>query len=256
MNKKMIFSLSFLLIFSASAQEKKKDKDYEVQTYLRDIDYRDKEPSTWSLGLGYQNLSTKIEHGEKSDSSEFFPLGYETDMSIHVLSAQLTKEVLSGSLISFTAMARYGIIRGADNDVLNEENLQFEDNASGNVYGGGLTMNLNMKAWGLKVQPFVGTQYIIHDFDYELNYSSIDNGSQQIDLTYFNKRTSLQHSVGMRFIDESKSLMSYLSVDFIQNQNDELSVFATQGDQELNITEAGLLDQRDLVFGLGFGVMF
>jgi hypothetical protein len=254
-----IFKVLVLSLFMVStfAEQKKKAKRVDIHDFLvsKKIS-KPEEPSTWSIAGGYQNLGTKIAHGEKSDSESFFPMGYESDLTMHVMSLQVNKEIMASNYISFTATGRYGLIRGSDSDVLNTENIQFEDSASGNVYGGGLTANLNMKGLGLRIQPFVGTQYIVHDIEYALSYGQVNGGVVPIQLTYNNKRTSLQHSLGVRMMDESKSLMSFISVDYLQNQSDDLSVFAKQGAREINITEPAEFEQNDLSFSLGFGFLF
>jgi len=246
--KRNTFILLFILMSfgqSLMAKEKNRLKIENLFTPSRD--------ATTYISLNYQNIGSKIAHNESSDVAGYAPLGEKSDIGQHTLGLELAREFYARGLFSFNLMGRIGINKGTDKKSENVNVVNFKDKASGKHYGAGLSLNLNTEGFGLKIQPFISGQYLFYKTDYELEYKT---DAAAVNIKYASDNRILQHSIGMRFINERQRLMSFISLDYFQNLEEDLSVSGTQGANDLKLSNTAQVQKNDIAFTIGFGFLF
>jgi hypothetical protein len=232
-------------VHAAKSTKRIKPKD---ETILSDV----------TTMLIYQNSGTKVDHQEISTVSGFQTLEHKSDIQMNIIGLDASKEFLRSNFISFNLNLRASIILGMtenENDINDVNDLTYKDKASGLIYSGGLTINLNTRAFGLKVQPFVGTNYAQSSQEFSLSYANVDTGTDSNEIEYDTSRSFLQHSLGVRFYN-NKNIMSYFSLDYIQELSQSTSATGTRSGVDLQMTNVSIVEQSPFAFSIGAGFKF
>jgi len=214
------------------------------------------EESTTTILLRYQNNGTKIDHNEASSASGFTSLSEESDITVSNISIELNEEFFSENYFSVTLGARYGINTGSVDSTNETTNLSYKDKVSGKSYGAGLSINLNTEGYGLKIQPFISSYYMINKNDYKLSYNNSTTNEDPFNISYTTDTNILQHSLGVRFINNNNNLMSYFSLDYLQEMSSSGSVEGKRSGSDLQLTNTSTVNQNDFAFSIGLGFLF
>lgn len=203
-----------------------------------------------SVALKYQNLGTLVTHNEESNSSLFTPLNQQSKIMMHTKGVQFGAEIFSKQYLSLSILGQFSHFAGKDDD-----NSNYDENASGLQYGGGVSVNLNGSGYRIRIQPFYSAQLVVLDTDYELNYS--DSGNQNLTKIFYDTQdTVVEHAVGVRFINPKTNLLSMFSIGYVQDISQKSEVVALKNSSEIEFTKAGKVENRPVSFTLGFGFMF
>ncbi len=249
MNKfKVFFGVAMLVISAHSFAETKR---LDLEKLL--VPSSEREPSYYAL-LRYQNTGSKVMHNEKSESPSFVSLNKESAISIHNLGLEISKEFFNDSYFSLSFAGKFGVNKGSDSGLEEKKNLSYKEKLSGQTYGGGVSLNINTKGFGLKVQPFISSHYLISKNDYKLSYSSKTVDS--INIEYSSGQKVLQHSVGVKFINNKNGLMSHFSLDYNQKLSKSLEVSGSQSSKDLSFLNMPSITQNIVTFSVGFGFIF
>ncbi len=253
MKHNKVFCLLLALVYSSTVFSEPERFDIE-NTLSNESD--NPEESTISVLLRYQNIGTKMDHKEASSSAGFTSLGQETDISVHGISLEVNKEFFSEKYLSISLGARYGINRGADKAINDVTNMSYEDKVSGKSYGAGLSLNLNAKGYGLKIQPFLSSYYIANKNEYNLSFKNADSSDHPFNIDYSSDSKVLQHSIGLRLIDGKNDLMSYFALDYLNELNRSTNVSGNQAGRSLVLSNTSSVKQSDFAFSIGLGFLF
>ncbi len=247
MNKKVIglIGMSFLVGSISYASPNK----LNIENVFKKSDLVEKNTMT-AFSLKYQNIGSTIEHNETSTTSNYSTLGKTSKIGINNLSIDAYQEFFKNSYISFAIGARYGTSGGEATAKKDE----FEESAYGTNYGAGISLNLNTEGFGLRVQPFYSSYYMFSNNTYKLNYTTAN--SDNIKLKYQEDTKSIQHSLGVRFINPRKSLMSFVSVDYLQSIETNSDTSGTVAGNNIDFGQTSEVENNDIAFSLGVGFVF
>ncbi len=210
------------------------------------------EVSSNSFMVHYQNQQTLINHQEASTDSGFTSLAEETKIPVHGIQLEASHEFFASYLFSLTVSARYGKNTGSLKKTNDTTGLSFEEEVSGQMYGAGGSLNLNISAFDMKVQPFVGFYSLTHKNTYKLKYSPISDTSTTTDLKYESELQVQQISLGVRFIDYYHGLLSHFSADYISGDSPTLDISSNLD----NLSNTATPERREYAFTIGCGVLF
>lgn len=202
--------------------------------------------------VNYQNQQSTINHQEASTDSGFTSLGEEAKVPVHGIQLEASHEFFASYLFSMTLSARYGKNTGSTSKTNDTTGLTYNEEVSGEMYGAGGSINLNISAFEMKVQPFVALYTFTHKNEYELKYSPISDTSTTTNINYESERQIQQASLGVRFLDYYHELMSYFSIDYISSDAPTIS----SSSNLTNLSNQATPEQRSLAFSIGFGALF
>ena len=205
-----------------------------------------------SFMVHYQNQQTEFSHNEASTDSGYTSLNEETSIPLHGVQFELSREFFASDLFSFTLSARYGKTFGSTDDTNSTTGLEYEEEASGELYGGGGSLNLNFSVWGIKLQPFIAAYTFTNKNTYELTYALEGATTGQTEITYESELQVQQYSLGMRFIDYDKGLLSYFSADYITSDDPTLGITSNLD----NLSNTSTPQRREYALTIGFGALF
>jgi len=134
--------------------------------------------------------------------------------------------------------------------------ISYDSKISGEYYAAGLSLNLNMEGFNIKIQPYIGAQYLINKSDYELTYARPANEKEAFLVTYTEEAKVIQSSLGIRLIDGPKHVMSFASLDYNSPLQTNLAVRGMQGKENLYLTNPSKLEYSNLTFTIGVGFVF
>ena len=205
-----------------------------------------------SFMVHYQNQQTEINHNEASTDTGYTSLNEESSIALHTVQFEFSRELFASYLFSFTLSARYGKSFGSTKNTNSTSGLTYEEEASGELYGGGGSLNLNFSVWGMKLQPFIAAYTFTSENTYELKYAPEGATTGQTEINYESKLQIQQYSLGMRFIDYYKGLLSYFSADYITGDAPTLAVSSNLD----NLSNTSTPQRREYAFTIGFGALF
>ena len=205
-----------------------------------------------SFMLHYQNQEATLNHQETSPDSGYTALDEEVTTTINSIQLEASREFFASYLFSFTLSARYGKNFGSSENTNQATGYSHKEKVSGEIYGGGASLNLNFSAYGLKVQPFLAAYSFTHSNSYELSYHLEGDSSNATEFKYESEDQTLQYSLGVRFIDYFKGLMSYFSLDYISADDPTINSSSNLNE----FSNPSTPDRRDYAFTIGFGVLF
>lgn len=209
--------------------------------------------STNSIAILYQNQQTTINHQEASTDSGFTSLASESKVPIHSIQLEASHEFFASYLFSITLSARYGKNSGSLRKILKTSSLDYQEHVSGHMYGAGGSLNLNFAGYGIKIQPFLAGYAFTHKNTYKLEYHPVNSPSTITRIKYDGEQKLKQLSLGVRFIDYRKSLLSYFSLDYISATTPTMKASSSTLS---NLTNTASFSSRSFAFSLGFGVTF
>ncbi len=178
-SKLLLCSIFVLLSFSTYAEPKRLNIDNILKNDLNEP----KESST-SFILRYQNIGVKIQHNETSSTPEFTSLEQDSDINISNISVEASQEFFCESYLSISTGVRVSVNKGYDKGSNDSSNLSYKDKVSGKSYGAGLSLNLNTQGYGLKIQFFVSSYYIVNKNDFNLSYNNISSSADPFNINY------------------------------------------------------------------------
>jgi len=205
-----------------------------------------------SFMVHYQNQQTEINHNEASTDSGYTSLNEESSIPLHGVHFEFSRELFASYLFSFTLSARYGKTFGSTKNTNSTSGLTYEEEASGELYGGGGSLNLNFSVWGMKLQPFIAAYTFTHENTYELKYGPEGATTGLTEINYESELQVQQYSLGMRFIDYYKGLLSYFSADYITGDAPTVGVSSNLD----NLSNTSTPQRREYAFTIGFGALF
>ncbi len=206
------------------------------------------------ITLGYKNGFTQINHNEESSASGFNSLNEISKITNNSLELGTAKEFFSSSNWSFSLLANVGIRMGKDKSTIEEGKALYSDKLSGNHYTVGGSVNLNIEAYKLKIQPYLFSSMNKIYTKTLLNYSQGTSNPTSIQYRLKSQLTDI--GAGVRFLDPSVQLMSYFSINYsISNKLKSTSSMIMNNSTEVMSSSSNIY-QRPLTFSLGFGFMF
>jgi hypothetical protein len=206
------------------------------------------------LTLGYSNGSTKINHNETSSVVGFNSLNNTNSIMSNGIEIGAIKEVFSSSRLSLSVMTNYGIDIGKDKGRVNQTNTTYTDKLTGNHYSIGVSGNLNLEAYNMKIQPYAFSSITKTNSKYSLDYSQGVSKSTSIQYKINSQDTNI--GTGVRFIDPTVKLMSYLSASYRVSDKINTSSSSTLNKTSLDLSSASSAVLRPVTFSVGFGFLF
>ena len=243
-NKLLIFIL--LNAFSISGYS----EEIAKATKLDNLD----KYKTFIITLGYKNGATQINHNETSSASGFNPLNKTSIITNNSFELGSVKEFFSSSNLSFSLHTSAGIRMGKDKSVIIKDNITYSDKLSGNHYSIGGSVNLNVEAYKLKIQPYLFTSIGRIYTKTLLNYSQGTGNPTFIQYRANSQVTDI--GAGVRFLDSHVQLMSYFSVNYCISNKIKSSSTMMMNYSTAVMSSTSKVYQQPLTFSLGFGFMF
>lgn len=211
--------------------------------------------SSTYLTLGYKNGGVDINHNETSSAAGFFSPNEGNNVSNNMVDVGVTKEFLRSKIFSISLLANTGFGKGKNTIKRTEKANLISDKTQDIYYGGGFSINFNREAFGLKIQPFISTQYQFSNSEYNSSYSKLSDPGTIYNITTTNNEQRLMHTAGIRFFNMNKSLMSYINLDFNQNLINDKKTDAFVGTTSLELEDPTEIDENPIRISVGFGFM-
>ena len=206
------------------------------------------------ITLGLKNGYTQVVHNEKSSALGYTPLNKTSKITINTLDLGVMKEFIFDSKFSFSGITNLGILIGKDKGLITGSNTTYSDKLAGNYYSIGGSLNLNIEAFKLKIQPYVFSSLSKIYTKTLLDYSQDSNNPTSIQYRTNSQITDI--GAGIRFIDGKVDLMSYFSVNYSISNKVKSSTSSVFNKNPVSLTNSSSLKQRPLTFALGFGFLF
>lgn len=252
----IIFFLISLIPLASFAWDKGQEENDSASIEQR-FDYvkllKRKDINVNYLILSYGKSDFQMAHFENSNNSNFRSINRENNISRSSLDLSYGHEFKEKNYISFMALIKYG--RGLGSERGSNNNLFFREKLNDKEYGPGLGINLNGKAFKLKIVPFFSSLYIIRKQNYSLTAST--NGNDNFSTIEQEASSRLvQNNFGIRFIDNSKNMMSYLAIGRNIELSNDTKNTAKANNSEVNITNNSSPTNNKIFFTIGVGFLF
>ena len=105
-------------------------------------------------------------------------------------------------------------------------------------------------------QYFVAGRSIKSKTNYLLRYENTKIDSRSYEINYDEELTIIESSLGVRFFNYQKSMMSELSINYRAFEVDKLNVEASQGTKKYALSQLGETERENLSLRIGFGILF
>lgn len=207
------------------------------------------------LTFGYKNAGLDLSHNETASSGSLYTLNESNSVNTHMLDMGVTKEFLKHRLFSISLLANAGYGKGKSAINNSDKNNFYTDEVEDLYLGGGISVNFNQEAFGIRIQPFFATQYQFSNNTYNSNYGQTSDRETIYQIETTNDIQRLQHTLGIRFFNPDKSLLSFINLDFQQNLIKDLKTTATQGSTNIVIKDPTVIDENPIKISVGFGFM-
>lgn len=246
----LLLCLSIFLISRANAQE----KAFNIENIFK---VNKSKRANSNMSLGYKTRVTNILHDERSSNTDFKSLGEISKIYLHSLDLTYNREFYSAQYISYSLILRAGFHTGRDDGSDEKVLTPFYEKASGLQAGAGISINLNTRGYGLKFQPYISSQYVVDETNFDLTYEQ-GKGTQTtpVHLTTNSNNTILHHSIGVRVLDYKKGLMSYIAIGHNQLLSNKSSSSGELSGKSFDLDNSSKIKDSPIVFSLGFGFMF
>lgn len=211
--------------------------------------------SPFFITIGYEKGSNKLVHKETSSNSDFISLDKVVNVDMDIVDLTLAKEFFGAGLISLTAAINGSFIIASGSTTDDAITKTANEEGSGTAYGAGLSLNINRSGYGLKIQPFMGIAYEDNHTNYKIKYELKDSADTiVIDNDAFFE--NVIGSVGIRFFDTRKSLMSYMNLNYIKQLSGYSLVDGTLNNSDIEYDKMGEINKDKWSFSVGFGYFF
>lgn len=215
------------------------------------------EDGSTSITINYKRGTSNILHNEGLSGVDNKILNKESSISRNTVSIEMSQEFFNKNYISLSLGLRGGISRGSDQQVEEEQNVNFEDEHKGYHYGAGASLNLNTEGYSIRIQPFVSGYYIISDEEY--NFSNFNNNISDPDtynIDYRLENESIEASLGVRLYNNYSNLMSFFSINYTDSMSSTSSVSASRNGTAVELDNASTVGRDGLGFTIGAGINF
>ncbi len=208
-----------------------------------------------TIALGFNNYTSTVNHVESSSFSNF----YSIDKTVKILKNSFDilsmVELFQKETFSFTFLLRAGYGYGAQDGALDIPNYRFSETSTSKHAGIGAGLNYNSSLLGFKAQPFILSQVIYAQSEYDTNYGDASDVTTRFIVNYEVQETILQSSAGLRFYSFDSALMSYFSLDYHQSLSQKLKSYGEQNMQRFDINN-GKIETEPFGFSIGVGTFF
>lgn len=207
---------------------------------------------TWAIAFGGAYTSTVLKHNETSAAAQYSSTNRRVRVDDIRMSLSLMKEFLNPKTFSVTAQILGGITdsKGSTGD---NNQARFEEYLRSTHFGGGLSFNYNIYSFGLKLQPFVGVDFISEQGDLIMNHS---NGVQTLNTIHRFDTQLAFLNVGIRAFDADYNLMSYFQLSAPQIVGESIAPLGRINGADIEITSLTTIDRSPVAFSMGFGYYF
>lgn len=255
MKTKILILLSSLSLFSVNSfAEEVKSKRLDFEKLLEPGAGED---GSTSVTINYKRGTSNILHNEGLSGVDNKILNKESSISRNTVSVEMSQEFFNRSYISLSLGLRAGISRGSDQQVEEEQSVNFEDEHKGYHYGAGGSLNLNTEGYGMRIQPFVSGYYIVSDEEYNFsNFINNINDPDTYNIDYRLENESIEASLGVRLYNNYSNLMSFFSINYTDSVNTSSSVSASRNGATVELDNASTVGRDGLGFTIGAGINF
>ncbi len=213
---------------------------------------------TSKIQLKYNFIKNNIIHQEKSDDVNFRSFDKTSDIFQHRLTVAYEKEIFSKRM--FSASFTIGLGGMAGEEALYEQgatkSLNSVDRVSGYFGQVGVSLNYNYYYDNHKIQVFIGSFYENGVNTYFLRYEDENLDARSFEIEYTEELNINMVSFGLRFYNFTKKTAATIAVDAMSYSQDSFESKATQGKDELKLTELATLERTNTSLTLGFGFLF
>lgn len=210
--------------------------------------------SSTYVTLGYKNSTTEIGHFERSNEIDFYSLNENKDVNTHMVNLGASKEFLKGKSFTISLISDLGFGLGQNETDLKVKTNISKDNAKEYYYGAGVSVNLNFIKSDLRIQPFFATQYKRSHLSYQSFYRQDSDSSQfVIENDYLSQ--GLQHTLGLRFFNQDKSLLSFFNIDYFDSDDSIERSSSKREGTSIQLINNSSIKKNPVQFTVGFGFM-
>ncbi len=212
-------------------------------------DYADDD---WGITFGASYSSRVLVHNESSSNASYASSGRRVRVPDVSMSLSLMKEFLNPSRISVTAVLMGGISDSSGNS--GGEALQtFEEKLDSSHFGGGLSVNYNIYAYGLKLQTYLGARILSEQGELNMAHS---NGGTKLNTIHRFDAQILHLGLGLRAFDADHNLMSYFEVSTPNTMSESFTPVGQVNGADVSITSDTQITRDPVAFAMGFGYYF
>lgn len=246
MKKLIVITVVSTVAYQANANTNKQVKRLDFESFFESTN---KETNFYTSLLVNRN-GNKVVHNENFADASYASLNETSDISTTSPGIEIMREFFESKYISIGLSARGSILRGGGDFEINT--ITYEDELRAYEYGGGLSLNLNTVGYGMRIQPFLSSHYMMTDGEIKIKYDA-NNSNTDTTLNYKMNNDRFVHSLGMRFIDKKEGFASFFSLDYNQIIKDRTTLEATNGSQSLQASGSAIeYDKMSLTVGFGF----
>ncbi len=210
--------------------------------------FEDYKGETWAITFGASYTSTVLRHDESSSNGEYVTAGEKIRVPDVKLSLTLMKELFNPNKYSVTLLATGGM-SDASGSPSDENAEDYTEELSAVHYGGGLTVNYNTYAYGLKLQPYVGALILLEQGEHNLTHDDLNTIHEfEATVAYLN--------VGIRCFDADHNLMSFFQISAPQVMSETITPYGQVDGSDITITSNTEITRDPVAFTLGFGYYF
>lgn len=238
--KLILFNIVLLLSQSLWAQSSRLNSEE---------DYKE----TWSITFGGSYTSTVLQHAETSSNSSYSTSGRRIRVPDVKYGLSLMRELFNSNTISVTVIGFGGVTDSDTKSGGRNDQPQFTENLNGFHFGGGLSLNYNTYAYGLKVQPYVGVAIMQEQLEYDLEHSS---GVAALNTFHEVSATVAHPGLGVRCFDADVNLMSYFQITTTAVMSETITASGRVGQSDVAINSNTSFEREPWAFSLGFGYYF
>jgi hypothetical protein len=206
----------------------------------------------------YNFMRTKIEHSEESADISFKAFGSSSNYLVHQIGVGYNRELLRGSFFSLTPLVGLGIRVGEESrqDGGSSNKVNSIDSATGYYAHLGISLNLNSYEKVTNTQYFVAARSFQSKTDFFLRYEDVGIDDRSFEISYEEELTGLETSIGVRFFNYNKKLVSTFEITSTSISDETISDDASKGATDYTLTEQAIFKRDITSIRIGVGVLF
>ncbi len=206
----------------------------------------------WGLTFGASYSSRVLVHNESSSNTSYSTSGRRVRVPDVSMSVSLMKEFLNPNRISITAVLLGGISDSSGNSG-GESIATFEEKLDSSHFGGALSVNYNIYAYGLKLQTYLGARFLSEQGELNLAHS---NGGTNLNTIHRFDAQVLHLGLGLRAFDADHNLMSYFEISTPNTMSENFTPIGQVNGTDVTITSETKITRDPVAFSMGFGYYF
>ncbi len=205
--------------------------------------------------LGYEYLTSDIDHSETSGTSGFFSINNRHTITEHYLQLKVGREFFKESLFSIGLTTNLGRLVASNERKLNET-YDVKDGVSGYRYGLGGSLNLNIRTANYRFQLFAGASMMKISKTYEVIYKNYSTGSNEVYIE--NKRSGdlTQINLGLRMFEKNNDFFSAISFNMDSFSAIDSSYSGNIGGTDLSLINLTSINEGSFSVGIEVGTLF